>query len=528
MAVIGIDLGTTNSVVAWTSARGVEVIPNAEGVSVTPSVVTLDQKGRPLVGTLGARMAGATPERAFSATKRLMGRSFADPIVQAMVGRVPYTIVEGPGGLAAVEGPQGLLSPVQIAAEILKHMREIAERRIGENVTQAVVTVPAYFADAQLRATKAAAEMAGLDVLALLEEPTAAALAYGIGKRGTRNVAVYDLGGGTFDISIIEVGDGVARVLAVAGDNFLGGEDFDARIVDLIAERFLARHGVDLRASPLRKHRLRDEVERAKRALSQVDDTTLTTPGIAIDMDTGQPLDLMDELARQTIEELCRDLVQASLSPCRRALEDAQLSRDDIDAVVLVGGMTRMPMVEEAVAEFFGRTPEHGVHPDEAVAIGAALHASVLAGAEYEPVLFTVTPFSLGVETAGGSFERVIRRNTAVPVRRRQVFTTARDKQTGVTVKVFQGEDPIAARNQLLGRFSLDGIAPRAAGESEIEVIYEIDADRIITVTARDLGTNKTKSLKVTRLGEEQPAPPAQPEPLGPRPFRLKVEKGGR
>lgn len=528
MTVIGIDLGTTNSVVAWVGPRGVEVIPNAEGVSVSPSVVTLDQKGRPHVGAIGARMAGAMPERAFSATKRLTGRLFADPIVQAMVGRMPYAIVEGPGGIAAIEGPQGLLSPVQIAAEILKHMREIAEKRIGERVTQAVVTVPAYFADAQLRATKAAAEMAGLEVLALLEEPTAAALAYGIGKRGTRNVAVYDLGGGTFDVSVIEVGDGVARVLAVAGDNFLGGEDFDARIVDLVAERFLEKHGVDLRASALRKHRLRDEVERAKRALSQVDDTTLSAPAIAIDIDTGQALDLIDELARQTIEDLCRDLVQLSLSPCRRALEDAKLSRDDIDAVVLVGGMTRMPLVEDAVADFFGRKPEHGVHPDEAVAIGAALHASVLAGAEYEPVLFTITPFSLGVETAGGSFERVIRRNTAVPVRRRQVFTTARENQTGVTIKVYQGEDPIAANNQLLGRFSLDGIAPRPAGESEIEVIYEIDADRLITVTARDLGSNKSKSLKVTRLGEEQPALPAPEPQQGPRPFRLKVERGGR
>jgi molecular chaperone DnaK len=497
--VIGIDLGTTNSCVAVMEGKDVRVIENAEGMRTTPSIVAFTESGERLVGQPAKRQAVTNPENTLFAIKRLIGRRFDDPITAKDKGLVPYRIVEGPNGDAWVEAQGKKYSPSQISAFILQKMKETAERYLGEEVTQAVITVPAYFNDSQRQATKDAGKIAGLEVLRIINEPTAAALAYGLEKKGSGTIAVYDLGGGTFDISILEIGDGVFEVKSTNGDTFLGGEDFDQRIVDYLAEEFRKEQGIDLRKDRLALQRLKEAAEKAKIELSSTMQTEVNLPFITADQ-TG-PKHLNIKLTRAKLEALVEDLIERTIEPCRKALKDAGLTPGEINEVVLVGGMTRMPRVIERVKEFFGKEPHKGVNPDEVVAIGAAIQAGVLKGEVKDVLLLDVTPLSLGIETLGGVFTRLIDRNTTIPTRKSQVFSTADDNQTAVTIRVFQGEREMAADNKLLGQFDLVGIPPAPRGVPQIEVTFDIDANGIVNVSAKDKATGKEQQIRIQASG---------------------------
>jgi molecular chaperone DnaK len=497
--VIGIDLGTTNSCVAVMEGKDVRVIENAEGMRTTPSIVAFTESGERLVGQPAKRQAVTNPENTLFAIKRLIGRRFDDPITTKDKGLVPYRIVEGPNGDAWVEAQGKKYSPSQISAFILQKMKETAERYLGEEVTQAVITVPAYFNDSQRQATKDAGKIAGLEVLRIINEPTAAALAYGLEKKGSGTIAVYDLGGGTFDISILEIGDGVFEVKSTNGDTFLGGEDFDQRIVDYLAEEFRKEQGIDLRKDRLALQRLKEAAEKAKIELSSTMQTEVNLPFITADQ-TG-PKHLNIKLTRAKLEALVEDLIERTIEPCRKALKDAGLTPGEINEVVLVGGMTRMPRVIERVKEFFGKEPHKGVNPDEVVAIGAAIQAGVLKGEVKDVLLLDVTPLSLGIETLGGVFTRLIDRNTTIPTRKSQIFSTADDNQTAVTIRVFQGEREMAADNKLLGQFDLVGIPPAPRGVPQIEVTFDIDANGIVNVSAKDKATGKEQQIRIQASG---------------------------
>jgi molecular chaperone DnaK len=496
---IGIDLGTTNSCVAAMEGKQAKVIENAEGGRTTPSVVAFTEGGEVLVGQPAKRQAITNPENTIFAIKRLIGRRFDDPITKKDMAMVPYKIVRGPNGDAWVEVKGKNYSPSQVSAYILQKMRETAESYLGQKVTDAVITVPAYFNDAQRQATKDAGRIAGLNVLRIINEPTAAALAYGLDKRGSGKIAVYDLGGGTFDISILEVGDGVFEVKSTNGDTFLGGEDFDKRVVDHIAEEFQKENGIDLRKDRLALQRLKDAAERAKIELSSVTQTDINLPFITADQ-TG-PKHLTLKLSRVKLESLVDDLIQRTIEPCRAALRDAGLKASDIQEVVLVGGQTRMPKVQQTVQEFFGREPHKGVNPDEVVAVGAAIQAGVLQGEVKDVLLLDVTPLSLGIETLGGVMTKLIERNTTIPARKSQTFSTAEDNQPAVTVRVFQGEREMAQDNKLLGQFDLVGIQPAPRGTPQIEVTFDIDANGIVNVTAKDKATGKEQQIRIQASG---------------------------
>jgi molecular chaperone DnaK len=500
--IIGIDLGTTNSCVAIMEGGQPKVIVNAEGALTTPSVVAFSDGGERLIGMPAKRQAVTNPEHTFYAIKRLIGRKFDDPIVQKDVALVPYKIVKAANGDAWVQGRDKAYAPSEISAFTLQKMKETAEAYLGEKVTKAVITVPAYFNDAQRQATKDAGRIAGLEVERIINEPTAAALAYGLDKSDkNRTIAVYDLGGGTFDISILEIGDGVFEVRSTNGDTFLGGEDFDARIVNYIADEFKKANGIDLRQDPLSLQRLRAKAEEAKRELSSTTEYALSEPFIGFDPTTKQPLHLNMKITRAKLEALVDDLVQRTLEPCKNALKDAGLSAGQIDEVVLVGGMTRMPKIQQIVKEFFGREPHKGVNPDEVVAIGAAIQAGVLQGDVKGVVLLDVTPLSLGIETLGGVFTRLIDRNTTIPTKKGQVFSTAEDGQQAVTIRVFQGEREMAADNRLLGQFDLIGIPSAPRGMPQIEVTFDIDANGIVSVSAKDKATSKEQSMRIQPSG---------------------------
>ncbi len=500
--VIGIDLGTTNSCVALMEGQTPKVIENAEGARTTPSVVAFKEDGERLIGVNAVRQAVMNPEHTFYAIKRLIGRTFADPITQKDVGIVPYRIVKGPNGDAWVQGRDKAYAPAEISAFVLQKMKETAEAYLGEKVEKAVITVPAYFNDAQRQATKDAGRIAGLEVLRIINEPTAAALAYGLDKgEGAKTIAVYDLGGGTFDISILEIGDGVFEVRSTNGDTFLGGEDFDVRILNYLAEEFKKEKGVDLRQDKLALQRLKEEAEKAKKELSTAQQYEVNLPFISMDPASRAPLHLNLKLTRSKLEALVEDLVARTLEPCKSALRDAGLSAGDIQEVVLVGGMTRMPKIQQVVKEFFGREPHKGVNPDEVVAIGAAIQAGVLQGDVKNVVLLDVTPLSLGIETLGGVFTRLIERNTTIPTKKGQVFSTAEDNQGAVTIRVFQGEREMAADNRLLGQFDLIGIPPSPRGMPQIEVTFDIDANGIVHVSAKDKATNKEQSVRIQPSG---------------------------
>jgi molecular chaperone DnaK len=497
--VIGIDLGTTNSCVAVMEGSTPKVIENAEGARTTPSIVAFTDDGERLTGQPAKRQAVTNPEKTFFAIKRLIGRTFADPMTQKDIGLVPYKIVKAGNGDAWVEAGGKQYSPSQISAFILQKMKETAEAYLGQTVTQAVITVPAYFNDAQRQATKDAGKIAGLEVLRIINEPTAAALAYGLDKQGSGTIAVYDLGGGTFDVSILEIGDGVFEVKSTNGDTFLGGEDFDMRLVEYLAEEFRKDNGIDLRKDKLALQRLKEAAEKAKIELSSATQTEINLPYITAD--ASGPKHLTLKLTRAKFEALVDDLIQRTIEPCRKALKDAGLTAAEINEVVLVGGMTRMPKVQEIVKQFFGKEPHKGVNPDEVVAIGAAVQAGVLQGDVKDVLLLDVTPLSLGIETLGGVFTRLIDRNTTIPTKKSQVFSTAEDSQTAVTIRVFQGEREMAADNKLLGQFDLVGIPPAPRGMPQIEVTFDIDANGIVSVTAKDKATSKEQQIRIQASG---------------------------
>ena len=501
--VIGIDLGTTNSCVAVMEGGKPKVIENAEGARTTPSIVAFAKDGERLIGQPAKRQAVTNPDNTIFAVKRLIGRRFDDPITKKDTELVPYSIAKGPNGDAWVKAGGEDYSPAQISAFILQKMKETAESYLGETVTQAVVTVPAYFNDAQRQATKDAGKIAGLDVLRIINEPTAAALAYGLEKQDGKTIAVYDLGGGTFDISILEIGDGVFEVKSTNGDTFLGGEDFDNKIVEYLADAFKKKEGLDLKTDKLALQRLKEAGEKAKIELSSSATTEINLPFITARMEGGTttPLHLVETLTRADLEKLVESLVTRTLEPCKKALADAGLNADKIDEVVLVGGMTRMPRVREVVKNFFGKEPHTGVNPDEVVAMGAAIQAGVLQGDVKDVLLLDVTPLSLGIETLGGVFTRMIDRNTTIPTKKSQTYSTADDNQGAVTIRVFQGEREMAADNKVLGQFDLVGIPPAPRGVPQIEVTFDIDANGIVNVSAKDKGTGKEQQIKIQASG---------------------------